>query len=171
MRHRTVPSRLLFSSGSQPRSLRVCVNLLCSEAVRSLLLATCTNYIPFGTAVLPGLDSVIRHSPTVAAATVPAPRQPGTRIPDIPTAPVKPVATVVMMDVAAATISSIARRQRDQRRVLREISVPTVRRPGVDAVRPRLDAHRVVRIRDAMRLHRTTGELHFYPNAFAVPPR
>jgi hypothetical protein len=85
--------------------------------------------------------------------------------------PLESVATVLVMEVSAAAILGIAGRQRDRRRFLGEVSVQTVPQHGLSATRASLNAHRMVGIRDAVGLHRATGQLHFRLNALAVQPR
>jgi hypothetical protein len=84
--------------------------------------------------------------------------------------PLEFVATVLVMEVSAAAVLDIASRQGNRRRFLREVSAQAVPQLGLAATRASLNAHRVVGIRDAVGLHRATGQSHFRLNVLAVQP-
>lgn len=84
--------------------------------------------------------------------------------------PVGPVATVVMMEVSAMTHFDVAGRLRHRRRFPSE--KPPARKIlcRLAAARTGLDAHRMVRIYDALDLHAAAGQAHFGLTALALPP-
>ena len=84
--------------------------------------------------------------------------------------PVGSVATVVMMEVSAMTRFDVAGRLRHGRRFPGEKppTCKTLRRFATAWTG--LDAHRMVRIYDALNLHAAAGQAHFRLNAPALPP-
>ena len=83
---------------------------------------------------------------------------------------VGPVATVVMMEVPAMTRFDVASRLRHGRRFPGE-KPPACEIPRrFAAAGTGLDAHRMVRIHDALDLHAAAGQAHFGLNALALPP-
>ncbi len=118
----------------------------------------------------PGRQSLIRHPPPVASATITTFRQFRMRVPAAALASVGFVATILVMQVSTAAVPGIAGRQWDRRRLCREISLPTITRPGPAAAWTDLDAHRMVRVRHMVRLDRATGKPQLRLDALAVPP-
>jgi hypothetical protein len=118
----------------------------------------------------PGRESTVRHSPSATGTTIPDLRQFGTSITTVAVPPVEPVATVVVMDVSAMTRRDVAGRLRHGRRF------PGEKPPAREILRRRaaawtgFDAHRMVRIHDALDLHAAAGQAHFGLNALALPP-
>jgi len=118
----------------------------------------------------PGRESAVRHSPPATPTTVPDLRQFGTSVASIAMPPVEPVATIVVMDVSAMTGRDVAGRLRHVRRF------PGEKPPACEMLRrfaaswTGFDAHRMVRIHDALDLHAAAGQAHFGLNALALPP-
>jgi hypothetical protein len=83
---------------------------------------------------------------------------------------VGPVTTIVVMDVSAMTRFDVAGRRRHGRRF------PGEEPPACEFLRrfaaagTGLDAHRMVRIHDALDLHAAAGQANFCLNALALPP-
>jgi len=106
----------------------------------------------------------------MALTTVHALRQVGTSVTSTPMAPVESVATVVVMQVSAMTRRDAAGRLRHGRRF------PGEKPPACEILRrfatawTGLDAHRMVRIHDALDLHTAAGQANFRLNALALPP-
>jgi len=115
-------------------------------------------------------ESVIRQPPPAPPATIYALRQFGTSVASIPMTPVESVATVVVMEVSAATRRDVAGRLRHGRRFPSEKAPTCELLRSLTTVWPGLDAHRMVRIHDALDLHTAARQAHFCLNALALPP-
>ena len=106
----------------------------------------------------------------MARTTVPALRQFGISDASIPMTPVESVATVVVMQVSAMTRRDAAGRLRHGRRFPGE-KPPACEILGRFATAwTGLDAHRMVRIHDALDLHTAAGQANSCLNALALPP-
>lgn len=84
--------------------------------------------------------------------------------------PIESVATVVVMDVSAMTRFDVTGRLRHGRRFPGEKPLPCELLRRRTTVRSGLNAHRMVRIHDALGLHSEAGHAHFRLNAPALPP-
>jgi hypothetical protein len=84
--------------------------------------------------------------------------------------PIESVATVVVMEVSAMTRRDVAGRLRHGRRFPGE--KPTAREilRRFATARTGLDAHRMVRIHDALDLNAAAGQANVGLNALALPP-
>jgi len=88
----------------------------------------------------------------------------------MPMTPVESVATVVVMEVSTMTRLGIAGRLRHVRCLPSEkpTACETLRRFATAWTG--FDAHRVVRIHDALDLHAAAGQANFCLNVLALPP-
>jgi hypothetical protein len=106
----------------------------------------------------------------MAGTTVPGLHQFGASFTGVTMTPVESLATVVVMEVPAMTRCDVAGWLRHGRRF------PGEKPPACEVLRrfaaawTGLDAHRMVRIHDALDLHAAAGQAHFGLNALALPP-